>query len=181
MESIARQPQMIAALATALTAAAIDVRTRRIPNLMVVGGAGAGLLLNTWFDGSAGLLRSTLGLMVGFSVFLPFFALRGLGGGDVKLMAALGACLGALAILKIALIASFVGAACVLFVATRRGLLRRTLRDVVRLLDGWLTHGPRADENLSLANAAALKIAYAPPIAAGALFIVFSALWGGSP
>jgi len=175
MTSIACQPLMVAALATAIAAAVTDARTRRIPNLLVVSGAAAGLFLNIWLGGAAGLLRSTMGLLVGFCVFLPFFLLRGMGGGDVKLMAALGACLGALAILQTALVASFAGAIYALIVATRLGLLRRTLRGAGRLLGGWLTHGPRANEELSLDNPETLKIPYALPIAAGALFIVFSA------
>ncbi|HZI93006.1 MAG TPA: A24 family peptidase [Patescibacteria group bacterium] len=175
MASIARQPQMLVVVATAIAAAVTDARTRRIPNLLVASAAVMGLLLNAWLGGPAGLLRSALGLLVGFGVFLPFYLVRGMGGGDVKLMAALGACLGALAILQTALVASFVGAVYSLVVAMRHGLLRRTLRGVGRLLGGWLRHGPRTNEELSLDNPSALKIPYALPIAAGALFIVFSA------
>src|SRR5213594_4005417 len=91
MESMIHQPALIAALTLALAAAVSDARTRRIPNALVAAGASAGLILNSWTGGGEGLTRSLLGLVAGFCVYLPFFLLRGMGGGDVKLMGALGA------------------------------------------------------------------------------------------
>lgn len=175
MESMMQQPTLIAAVAVALTAAVTDARSRRIPNALVATGAIAGLLLSTWEGGVAGLQRSALGTLVGFCVFLPFFLLRGMGGGDVKLMAALGACLGPIAVLQTALVASLCGAFFALFVAARHGVLGRTLSGVGRLLGSWLTRGPRPSRELSLDNPKTLKIPYALPIAAGALFVVMSA------
>jgi len=174
MESMIHQPALIAALTLALAAAVSDARTRRIPNALVAAGASAGLILNSWTGGGEGLTRSLLGLVAGFCVYLPFFLLRGMGGGDVKLMGALGACLGTLAVLQTALIASMAGAFLALCLATRHGALRRTLRGVGALMRGWLTRGPRPSVELSLDNPNALKIPYALPIAAGALFVVLS-------
>jgi len=168
------QPAMIVAVAVALTAALTDLRTRRVPNVLVAAGAAAGLAANVWSSGAAGVSRSIAGAAVGFAVFLPFYLLRGMGAGDVKLMGALGACLGALAILQTALVAAFAGAALAVAVAARSGLLARTLANTGRLLGSWMRRGPRVSMEMSLDNPKALKIPYALPIAAGALFIVFS-------
>ena len=71
-----------------------EIRFRRIPNwltlAMMVFGLGAGLLEGDW----AGLLDALIGLAVGGGVFLPFCLMGALGGGDLKLMAGVGAMVG---------------------------------------------------------------------------------------
>src|SRR5438093_11608574 len=87
---------LIAATAVAFVAlcVTIDVRTRRIPNA----GSGTamllGITLNTAHEGAAGLLDSVAGLGLTTGALLWPFALGGIGGGDVKMMAAVGALLG---------------------------------------------------------------------------------------
>lgn len=73
---------------------AVDLRTRRIPNALSGSAALVGLALNTFHYGAPGLLWSIAGLALMVSVLLAPFALGGLGGGDVKMMAAVGAFLG---------------------------------------------------------------------------------------
>ncbi len=72
----------------------VDVRTRRIPNALSGAAAIAGIALNTLHAGLPGLLWSLGGLVLMVAVLLAPFALGGLGGGDVKMMAAVGAFLG---------------------------------------------------------------------------------------
>jgi prepilin peptidase CpaA len=169
------RPAMIAALALAAAAAVRDLQTRRIPNGLVLAGAASGLALGAWSSGGSGLVEAFLGGLAGFLVFLPFFLLRGMGAGDVKLMGALGTCLGPLAILQVALAAAFAGAILALVTAARHGLLLRTFRNTGRLLASWTSRGPRPSEELSLDNPEALKIPYALPIAAGSFFIIIQA------
>lgn len=174
MKSIIEQPALLTALIIAATAVVTDLKSRTIPNALVVAGSVAGLCLNGWIGGGAGLLRSLLGGLGGFIVFLPFYLLRGMGGGDIKLMAALGFCLGLIAILQTALVASIAGAVLAIVVAARQGALSRTLSNTGRLLVSWITRGPRPSKELSLDNPKALKIPYALPIAVGSFFIVIS-------
>jgi prepilin peptidase CpaA len=68
-----------------------DVRYRRIPNWATLPGVALGLGLNGVFLGWQGLKVSGLGLLVGFGSLLILFVLGWMGGGDVKLMAAVGA------------------------------------------------------------------------------------------
>lgn len=75
-------------------AAIVDLRTRRIPNLLTVSAATVGLVLNLSRTGGAGAIASGAGLLTGLAVFLPFFVAGGFGAGDVKAMAAVGAFLG---------------------------------------------------------------------------------------
>jgi prepilin peptidase CpaA len=161
-------------LLLALAAAITDLQSRRVPNWLVAVGAAAGLALNAWASGGAGVGRSLLGGVVGFCIFLPFFLLRGMGGGDVKLMGALGMCLGVAGIVQTALLASIAGALLAMAVAARHGALGRTFANTGRLLRFWLSHGPRPSEELSLDNPQALKIPYAAPIAVAAVLVVLS-------
>ena len=71
-----------------------DWRWRRIPNTLSVPTAVIGLVVWTMLDGWAGLGFSLLGLVVGLLILLIPFMLGGIGGGDVKFLAAVGALLG---------------------------------------------------------------------------------------
>lgn len=77
-----------------LAACVSDLRTRRIPNLLTLSGAGLGLVLGLILGGASGGLGALGGLAIGFAALIPFYALGGLGAGDVKLMAAAGSLLG---------------------------------------------------------------------------------------
>jgi len=68
-----------------------DVRFRRIPNWATLPATALGLGMNGLFLGWQGMKTSGLGLLVGFGVLLILFVLGWMGGGDVKLMAAIGA------------------------------------------------------------------------------------------
>ena len=68
-----------------------DVRTRRIPNYLTLGGALAGLLFQTIVSGWPGLLQGLGGLAVGFGLMLTLYIFGGMGAGDVKALGALGA------------------------------------------------------------------------------------------
>ena len=87
-------PIYVATIVIAVVAALWDLRTRRIPNLLTFGAALAALLVNAYLSGLTGLGWSIAGWLVGVAFFFPFFALGGMGAGDVKLLAALGAWLG---------------------------------------------------------------------------------------
>jgi len=81
-------------LFTTLAIAIIDVLRLRIYNLMVYPFLLSGLVFHGVIGGTGALADSLLGLLFGFGILVPFCALGGLGGGDVKLMAAIGAWLG---------------------------------------------------------------------------------------
>jgi prepilin peptidase CpaA len=74
--------------------AAWDLKSRRIPNYLTFCGALAGLGFQLGFHGFPGLLNGLEGLGLGFFLLLVPYLLGGMGGGDVKASAALGAWLG---------------------------------------------------------------------------------------
>src|SRR5437660_8307386 len=86
-----------------------DVRTRRIPNVLTFGAAAAALVYLFAAHGWLGLAGAGEGWAVGVLLFFPFFALGGLGAGDVKLLGAMGAWLGPRAVFWVAVYASLAG------------------------------------------------------------------------
>jgi prepilin peptidase CpaA len=71
-----------------------DLRTRRIPNYLTLGTAVAGLAYNCIAHGLPGLVSGILGMLLGFAFLILPYLWGGMGAGDVKAMAALGAWLG---------------------------------------------------------------------------------------
>ena len=87
-------PQLGLCLAVGLMATVEDLWHRRISNWIPLAGLVSGLVWHGITDGWSGLLNSVVGTVAGFLVFLVFYILGGMGGGDVKLMAGFGAILG---------------------------------------------------------------------------------------
>src|SRR6185436_6179405 len=84
----------VVVLVVALVAVACDVRTRRIPNWLTFGAAAAARAYGAFAAGLPRVGTSAAGWLAGAALFFPFFALGGMGAGDVKLLAALAAWLG---------------------------------------------------------------------------------------
>ncbi len=78
-----------------LAATVDDLRRRQIANWIPVTAVLAGTACQVYAHGWWGLGNALLGTLCGFLVFIIFYWLGGMGGGDVKLMAGFGALLGA--------------------------------------------------------------------------------------
>lgn len=85
---------LAAIAAGSLVAAAIDLRTRRVPNAVTGGIAGIGLAMACTPWGQIGAGAALAGGLLGLALMLPGYLFGGTGGGDVKLLAALGTMLG---------------------------------------------------------------------------------------
>ena len=77
-----------------IEAAVIDGRCLRVPNWLTFHFLASGLIFAFWKGGSALLLTSTVGATVGLMTLLPLYSIGGMGAGDVKLMAGIGAWIG---------------------------------------------------------------------------------------
>src|ERR1700759_1613082 len=94
-------------LAISIPIVVTDLRFRRIPNWTCVVLFLAGIVASVFERGVSGMLWSLGGAWAGLLAFLIFYALGGMGGGDIKLMAACGALIG-LRALPVALVLSAV-------------------------------------------------------------------------
>lgn len=78
-------------LAVLSIACITDIRSRRIPNRLLMAGLASGWLILIYQQGALGLLDGFLGLGLGLTLLIIPFALGGIGAGDVKLLALVGA------------------------------------------------------------------------------------------
>jgi prepilin peptidase CpaA len=162
-----------AALLIAAVAMLWDVRTRRIPNALTLGAAALGLGYGLFAGGAWGLLGAGAGWLVAAVLFFPFFALGGMGAGDVKLLAALGAWFGPAGAVWLAIYTAIAGGAMGAAVALYHGYLRQALVNVWLMLMHWRVAGPQPVAGLTLRDSTAPRLAYAIPIAVG----VMCTLW----
>lgn len=121
-----------------VVAAVIDWRSGRIPNWLTVTGMGWGLAFNASQGATmvGGLGTGLLGLCTGLALLLPLYAMRAMGAGDVKLMAMVGAFLGAGPTLAAALFVFIAGGLAALVYATSLGAAGLLLSNVFALTHG---------------------------------------------
>ncbi|MDB5295350.1 MAG: Type prepilin peptidase TadV/CpaA [Phycisphaerales bacterium] len=110
-------------------AAVADARTRRIRNWLTLSLAATGFAQSWFAAGTVGPGGSVLGLLAGGGLLIVPFALGALGGGDVKLLAGIGAWLGPVLVFQVFLAESVIGLGIVLAQATAAGKLRRLVRN----------------------------------------------------
>ncbi len=164
-----------AAILIGAVACVFDLRTRRIPNLLTFGSAAAALTYYAVTEGLQGVLGSASGWAVGAFLFAPFFLLGGMGGGDVKLLAAIGAWLGPWNGLMIAIYSSMAGGVLAVVVALSHGYLRQAIRNIWLLLAHWRASGLTPLPEVTLDTTGAPRLAYAVPILTGLLVTLWLA------
>jgi prepilin peptidase CpaA len=133
-----------------------DLRSRRIPNWLTLPSLAAGLVTGGMLHGLDGLRRSAAGAGLAVLLLAALCFLRGMGWGDLKLCAAVGAWIGPGQLMLALIMMGMAG-----------GLLAMA----------WLLfHGPESKPpaRLTLDDPAAVKLPYAPAIAIGALFSFFA-------
>ena len=154
-------------LAVLCTACWTDLTARRVPNWVTVSGMLLGVALHA-LQGLGPMAGSLLGVAFAFGVALPFFLSGVLGGGDAKLLMAVGAFFGPIDFLWAALAIAVAGGVLALAEAARQGMLRSVLASCGRVLIGWATFGPRA--GIGFGSRQPLSIPYGVAIAAGRAF-----------
>ena len=144
-----------------------DATTNRIPNKITVTGLAVALLLRAP-HGLDVLLQGLAGAGIALVLAVVFYALGAIGGGDVKLLAAVGAFLGSPHIVGALAVAAVLGAAFALGSMIRRGLLGLLLFNTLDLVKALASLG-QAGQRRKLDSAAAMTVPYGIPIALGAL------------
>lgn len=107
-----------------------EIQSARIPNWITL--PALALAFSVSFIGiGIPLVSSLLGFAAGFGFLFVFYLFGGMGGGDVKLMGAVGALLGFPGVLPVLMYTAFIGGAMAVVALIWHGRLRAGLRDSV--------------------------------------------------
>lgn len=177
MRSLAWWPTLIVLAVAVFT----DLRSRRIPNWLVFPfllagivvsplrtdwqGSGHGFGWHGFGQGLSGLGQSFAGLGLGLLLYGALFWLGGMGGGDVKLCAAVGAWIGPAQLFFALVYTGVAGGIMVLCWAVLGGFFKELFTGASGLVFGW----KQRDPELTLANPLKRRMPYAPAIAIGTL------------
>lgn len=156
-------------------AAATDMHERRIPNWLCASGVLIGFSLNAFLYGLPGLKHAAFGLALALLIYLPLYIVRGMGAGDVKLMAALGALAGPANWLRIFFLTAILGGIVAIIVIFYRGALGRAARNVGRILvSPFRGEAPyKSTPELDVTSGAGLSLPHGAVIALGTFLYVF--------
>jgi prepilin peptidase CpaA len=163
------------------TAAVFDIRSRRIPNWLVLAGLVAGFAWNTAFSpGWTGLARAAEGCGLGFILYFPLYLLRARGAGDVKLLASVGAITGPGNCFWIFFLTAILGGVIALLLLMFRGRVRRTLFNVAWIMrDMMHLRAPyQSSEELDVTTSKGMRLPHAAMIAVGTVAFLFLAQHG---
>ncbi|MET0285697.1 MAG: A24 family peptidase [Polyangiales bacterium] len=169
-------PVVLALFVLAITAVAAvsDLRTGLISNKLTLGALGVLAAAQLFFNGArTGALIVLTGLLLGSLIPLLLYIARGLGGGDLKLMAAIGVGLGPLLAMEAQMIAFSVGCLFAVGKAIHSGMLWQTLRGTTFVLTNAIA--PIAKRR-DIPESVSSPVRFAPFLFVGVLFTVLGHL-----
>ncbi|MFP3644386.1 prepilin peptidase [Paraburkholderia sp. SIMBA_054] len=156
-------------------AASTDITCRRIPNRIIAIGLAAALLVQGWLHGPlTGGLVWLMGAACGFALLLPFYLMRGMAAGDVKLLMLIGAWVGPEMTFYIALATFLAGGIWSIGIVLYRRRTRQMLANLAHLTGAWQdsTREPASIDRMPVESVGALP--YGVAIAAGTLGVLFA-------
>ncbi len=167
------QPVPLCVIVLVIVAASTDIAARRIPNRVIAIGLAAAFAVQVWLHGPwNGGLEWLSGAACGFALLLPFYLLRGMAAGDVKLLLTIGAFVGPAMTFRIALATFLLGGVWSLGLAASRGHLRQLIRNLRQIVAVWRL-APRQVAASGIESVG--TIPYGVAMAAGTLGVLFSA------
>jgi prepilin peptidase CpaA len=170
MHSIAWWP----VLTLLVMATAVDIHSRRIPNWLVLPFLAAGVIVTMASRGVRGLGQSIGGIVLAVAVTGILCWLRGMGMGDLKLCAAVGAWIGPAQMGTALVVTGLAGGLFALIWAACHGSMSESLGGSSDLVSEFCIKGVHPHPSLVLDNPAARTIPYAPAIAIGTIFSFFT-------
>ena len=159
----------IALLLVVAVAATYDFRYRRIPNWLNLSGVILGFGLNTLLQGRQGFTSAGEGLLVAFAVYFGLYLIKGMGAGDVKLMAAIGSLVGPFHWFQIFIATALLGGVAAFLFALLKKRLAETCWNVLFIIQDLLHFRPPYQSNaqLDIRDTRALRMPHGVTIAIG--------------
>ena len=156
-------------------AVGFDLRSRRIPNVISGPALLVGLVLNAALSGTAGLLVSLGGAALSIGILILPFAAGGIGGGDVKMMGAVGAFVGPRIAVMGLVIGMIIGGAIMSVHLARLGRLRETLASLTSMVAVAATTRSLEPMTVRTDTVSAVSLPYSVPLALGTVVALFLA------
>ena len=160
----------------ALAAGFADLRWRRIPNWLTYPAIPIAVLLHWIIAGKYAALLSLAGVAIGLAVLLPFVLLRMLGGGDWKLVGALGAFFGARRLAPIFFLTLMISAIMALALVLWQRRIGQTLRNMGRITISLFTLQSLGTEH-SIDDPASAKVPFGIAAAIAVVAYVATQPW----
>ena len=155
-----------------------DLRTRRIPNLLTGPAMLGGFALNLGMFGWSGAQASLAGFALALLILIAPFAAGGVGGGDVKMMAAVGALLGPHLMLLSLVLGLVLGGVFAVVHLARIARLREKLLDLRRMVANSMLSFSFEPLRVSSASPGAVVLPYSLPLGLGTFCVIVSSLVG---
>jgi prepilin peptidase CpaA len=169
----------------ALIAAVTDLTRFKVYNVLTLPLLITGLVYHGMADGPGGLALSVIGMLLGAAILLVFYIMGGMGAGDVKLMAALGAWLGMPAVLYVFLASALAAGVYALVLMLAMGSAREVLVNLQIMWQRVVTVGrhlvaeDRVESEVNRPDRRRRVIPFAAMIAVGVVTLVVISWLGG--
>jgi prepilin peptidase CpaA len=163
--------------ATLIVAAYIDGKQLRVPNWITFPMVLSGLAYNSWTGGWDSFAAALIGMFVGLACLLPLYSVGGMGAGDVKLMAGVGAWLGASITFSAFCVSTVVGAAMAIWMVWRRDSFIHHYANFLTIVSEWVQiRDPRQLSQIAAERKPRmLLLPYGIPICIGSIAYFFYA------
>ena len=154
-----------------ILAAWIDGKELRVPNWITFPMVLSGLIYSTCIGGLEGFGAGLAGMVTGLACLLPLYAVGGMGAGDVKLMAGIGAWLGWQITLEAFIVSVLVGAVMAVVMALTRGTWKKHYENFLTILSEWIViRNPRELSRLAAERKPSMALLpYGIPICVGSI------------
>ena len=166
---------LICASLVATVGAIRDARSRIIPNRLTLTALAVGFAVRGAVGGWYGFGNSVAGALIAGGFFFLFFLAGGMGGGDVKLMSAVGAWVGTSQVISVLVSAAIAGGILAVYYLILDGSMIRTVRNTAVLLRHHMSSGAIPHPQINVQQANLTRVPFGLAIALGTVFCAGSA------
>lgn len=167
----------IGAVLVAFLGAITDIHRARIPNWLTYTAVIAALILRASLMRWSGLASGAIGILIAGGAFCVLFILGAMGGGDMKMMAAIGAWVGSRHILTVMVAIGLAGGVLALVSMVFNKNLIQTVRNTVRLIAYRFTSGLQPHPEMNIQAYGSRRVPFGVAIALGTLFCAANTVW----